>query len=116
MKKLTVMMLFLCMISAAFGEVSARICLPDGNTMSEPAEIMVGTTLSIVVDANDLDDPDDWIGDPNDWIGALALMDANSNYSVLYGKSQVLMDLICMPASFMQKQATGLLSTIMPSK
>ena len=86
MKKLTVMMLFLCMISAAFGEVSARICLPDGNTMSEPAEIMVGTTLSIVVDANDLDDPDDWIGDPNDWIGALALMDANSNYSVLYGR------------------------------
>ncbi len=76
MKKVTVLVLSLCMISAAFGEISANIRLPDGNTLPEPAEIMVGTTLSIVVDSNDTEY----------WSGALALMDANTNYAVLYGR------------------------------
>ncbi|MHC4737959.1 MAG: dockerin type I domain-containing protein [Planctomycetota bacterium] len=75
-KKLPFFAIFLCMASAALGEVTARICLPDGSTLGEPAEVMVGTQLSIVVAS---DDDEVWIGD-------LLLEDANSDYAVLYGR------------------------------
>ena len=74
--KLPFFAIFLCMASAALGEVTARICLPDGSTLSEPAEVMVGTQLSIVV-ASDVDEI---------WLGDLLLEDANSDYAVLYGR------------------------------
>ncbi len=66
----------LCIGSAALGEVSAEIRLPDGSTLSEPAEVMVGTQLTIVV-ASDADEI---------WLGTLLLEDANSDYAVLYGR------------------------------
>jgi hypothetical protein len=76
MKKLPFFAIFLCIASAASAEVSARICLPDGSTLGEPAEVMVGTQLSIVV-ASDVDEVR---------YGDLFLEDANTDYAVLYGR------------------------------
>jgi hypothetical protein len=61
MKKITILLLFLCMTSPAVGAVSTRVCLSDGNTPLELADpcipfvyrdVMVGTKLTIIVDSN----------------------------------------------------------------
>jgi hypothetical protein len=75
-KTLPFFAIFLFIGSAALGEVSAEIRLPDGSRLSEPAEVMVGTQLSIVV-SSDVDVI---------WLGELLLEDANSDYAVLYGR------------------------------
>jgi hypothetical protein len=58
MKKITILLLFLCMTSPAVGAVSTRVCLSDGNTPLELADpcipfvyrdVMVGTKLTIIV-------------------------------------------------------------------
>lgn len=75
-KKLLYLLIFLCMASASFGEVTAEIRLPDGSRLSEPAEVMVGTQLSIVV-SSDVDERR---------FVTLSLEDANTDYAVLYGR------------------------------
>jgi hypothetical protein len=61
MKKITILLLFFCMTSPAWGAVSTRVCLSDGNTPLELADpcipfvyrdVMVGTKLTIIVDSN----------------------------------------------------------------
>ncbi len=61
MKRVILLVLFLCMASVAAGEVSTRVCLADGNTPVPPVDpnfphvypdIMVGTRLTIIVDSN----------------------------------------------------------------
>ena len=64
------------MTSPAFGEVSARVCLADGNTPSEYQDIMVGTKLTIIVDSNVAEY----------WSGSLIIEDANRNYGELFGR------------------------------
>ena len=76
MGKLAFLVFLLGTASAAFGGVSIRVCLADGNAVPEPQEVMVGTTLSIVVDSNIAEY----------WSGALTLADENVNYGVLSGR------------------------------
>ncbi len=75
----------LCMVSAAAGEVSTRVCLADGNTPLPPVDpnipfiyrdIMVGTKLTIIVssDVNEC-----WGVDG----GSLAIEEAYRDYGVL---------------------------------
>lgn len=61
MKRWAILVLVLGMVPTAMGDVSTRVCLADGNTPLEPAdpnipfvypEIMVGTSLTIIVDSN----------------------------------------------------------------
>jgi len=75
-KTLPFFAIFLCIGSAALGEVTAEIRLPDGSRLDEPAEVMVGTQLSIVV-SSDVDVVRHI---------ELFLEDANSDYAVLYGR------------------------------
>lgn len=83
MKKLMLLVPFLCMLPVATGEVSTRVCFADGNTPFLPVDsnlpiieypdIMVGTKLTIIVDSNAADY----------WSGSLAIEDANMDYGVL---------------------------------
>jgi len=75
-KALPFFAIFLCIGSAALGEVSAEIRLPDGSRLSEPAEVMAGTQLSIVVSSDVA----------KRRFVTLSLEDANSDYAVLYGR------------------------------
>jgi len=75
-KTLLFLAIFLCIGPASFGEVTAEIRLPDGSRLSEPAEVMVGTQLSIVV-SSDVDEKR---------FVTLHLEDANSDYALLYGR------------------------------
>ena len=61
MKKL--ILLVALFFSVASVEISARVCLADGNTPFEYRDIMVGTKLTIIVDSNVAED----------WGGALKL-------------------------------------------
>ncbi len=74
---------------AAHAEVFTRVCQADGNTPLELADpcipfvyrpIMVGTHLTIIISS---DTSDIWDG------GELAIWDANQNYGVLSGGSQL---------------------------
>ena len=82
MKRVILLVLFLCMASVAAGEVSTRVCLADGNTPFLPIDpnfphvypdIMVGTNLTIIVDSNIAEY----------WSGDLAVADANMDYGLL---------------------------------
>jgi len=75
-KKAPFFAIFLCMASAALGEVTVEIRLPDGSRLTEPAEVMVGTQLSIVV-SSDVDEVR---------FVTLHIEDANSDYADLYGR------------------------------
>jgi hypothetical protein len=75
---------------AAHAEVFTRVCLADGNTplgLADPCipfvyrPIMVGTHLTIIISS---DTSDIWDG------GELSLWDANQNYGILSGGSQLL--------------------------
>ncbi len=76
MKRIMLLLLFLCMASVAVGEVSTRVYLADGNTPLEYQDIMVGTKLTIIVssDANGL------------WNGGLFIKDPYRDYGVLSGR------------------------------
>ena len=73
MRKLILLALFFSMVSVALGEVSARVCLADGNTPWEPQDIMVGTRLTIIVDSNVAEY----------WGGSLVIEDEHRNYGEL---------------------------------
>jgi len=86
MKKLVLLTLFLSTSVTAFGEVSARVCLANGNTpldLADPnvpfvyRDIMVGTKLTIYVDSN--------VAEEGFW-GGLAMEDTNmANIGLIYG-------------------------------
>ena len=89
MKRLIPFILLLVAAPAAHAEVFTRVCLSDGNTPLELADpciplvyrpIMVGTHLTIIIssDTNNI-----WSG------GELSLWDANQNYGILSGGSQL---------------------------
>jgi len=92
MKTLTLIASFvpiLCMISAAAGEVSTRVCLADGNTLlplRDPnipfiyRDIMVGTKLTIIVSSDVNEYWGDGFGDDG---GSLAVEEEYWNYGVL---------------------------------
>jgi hypothetical protein len=86
MKKITILLLFLCMTSPAVGAVSTRVCLSDGNTPLELADpcipfiyrdVMVGTKLTIIV-WSDVNEP--W-GDGDG--GCLAIEEQYWDYGIL---------------------------------
>jgi len=87
MKKITILLLFFCMTSPAWGAVSTRVCLSDGNTPLELADpcipfvyrdVMVGTRLTIIVVSNVAEY---WYG------GVLIIEEANmANIGRLYGR------------------------------
>lgn len=56
MKRVILLTVLLCLISSARGQISTRLCYPDGNTPYEYLDVMVGARISIVVscDANDV--------------------------------------------------------------
>jgi hypothetical protein len=85
MKKITILLLFLCMTSPNWGAVSTRVCLSDGNTPLELADpcipfvyrdVMVGTKLMIIV-WSDVNEP--WGVDG----GSLAIEEEYRDYGVL---------------------------------
>jgi len=55
MKKLTIVILFFCVVSVTAANISTRVCLADANTPFIDRDIMVGTRLTIIVssDANE---------------------------------------------------------------
>ena len=85
MKKITILLLFFCMTSPTWGEVSTRVCLADG-TPFEPIEvnppiikypdIMVGTKLAIIV-WSDVGEPWGFDG------GGLAIEEQYWDYGIL---------------------------------
>ena len=86
MEKLVLLILILGTAVPAFGGVSTRVCLADGNTPLELADpnvpfvyrdIMVGTKLTIYVDSN--------VAEEGFW-GGLAMEDTNmANIGLIYG-------------------------------
>jgi hypothetical protein len=90
MKKITILLLFFCMTSPAWGEVSAKVYLSDGVTPLELADpcvpfvyrdIMVGTKLTVIVSSNVAEY---WYG------GALVLKEAEmANRGLLYGRAPI---------------------------
>jgi len=86
MSKLMLFLPVLCVVSAAAGEVSPRVCVADGNGLFLPVdfnlpvieypEIMVGTRLTIFVYSNDA----------GQWEGGLFIKDPNRGYGVLSGR------------------------------
>jgi len=86
MSKLMLFLPVLCVVSAAAGEVSTRVCVADGNGLFLPVdfnlpvieypEIMVGTTLTIIVYSNVA----------GQWEGGLFITDPNREYGVLSGR------------------------------
>jgi hypothetical protein len=85
MKKITILLLFLCMTSQAVRAVSTRVCLSDGNTPLELADpcipfvyrdIMVGTKLTIIV-WSDVNKPWGFKG------GGLAIEEQYWDYGIL---------------------------------
>jgi hypothetical protein len=90
MKRLiSFILLLVATASAAHAEVFTRVCLADGNTPLKLADpciplvyrpIMVGTHLTIIINS---DTNGYWDG------GELAIWDANQNYGILSGGSQL---------------------------
>ena len=86
MSKLMLFLPVLCVVSAAAGEVSTRVCVADGNGLFLPVdfnlpvieypEIMVGTTLTIIVYSNVA----------GQWEGGLFITDPYREYGVLSGR------------------------------
>ena len=73
MKELTLLVLFLCMVSAAAGDIFTIVCEADGNTPFDGRDIMVGTRLTIIVNSDA----------GGYWSGALTIEDANLSYGAL---------------------------------
>ena len=100
MKKLMLLIPFLCMVPVATGEVSTRVCFADGNTPFLPVDsnlpiieypdIMVGTKLTIIVDSNVAEY----------WSGALAIEDANMDCGELSCRDSNDMVLDCEGSRF----------------
>ena len=90
MKKLMLLVPFLCMVPVAAGKVSTRVCFADGNTPFLPVDsnlptikypnIMVGTKLTFIVDSNVAED----------WSGCLIIEDDHMNYGVLSARGPLL--------------------------
>ena len=89
MKRWIFFVVILIAAPIAHAEVSTRVCLADGSTPLELADpciplvyrpIMVGTHLTIIISS---DTSDIWSG------GELSLWDANQNYGILSGGSQL---------------------------
>ena len=75
-KRILLIALFFSTASVAFGKVSARVCLADGNTPLEYQDIMVGTKLTIIVDS-----------DVNDyWSGSLVIEDEHRIRGELFAR------------------------------